>query len=193
VSVIAIDTASRSAAWVLLVDDAGAIAASREVPGRALDTRLAGALSSLLDERPAAVVVLTGPGSYTGVRAGMAAALGLAVGLGIPLHGLGNLEAVAWAAGRDPGTVFRALADAGRGGVYLARFAARADGVARLSEVERVAAADVEGGTRLFATQSLAGLEVEVVEAATALAAAVTPALARAPLSATGLAAIHAV
>jgi tRNA threonylcarbamoyladenosine biosynthesis protein TsaB len=193
VSTVAIDTAARQAAWALLVDDSGAVLESREVPGGELDRRLPGALSSLLAGRPEAVVVLTGPGSYSGVRAGMAAALGLAVALGVPLCGLGNLEAVAAVAAVEPGSVFRALADAGRGGVYVATFASGGGVTTQLTEVERVAAAELDGGMRSFATGRIAGLEVELVDAVRALAAAVAPARARAPLRAAGLAAIHAV
>ena len=39
--------------------------------------------------------VCTGPGSFTGVRVGIAAARGLAMGLGIPAIGIGRLEALA--------------------------------------------------------------------------------------------------
>jgi tRNA threonylcarbamoyladenosine biosynthesis protein TsaB len=39
-----------------------------------------------------------GPGSFTGIRAGLAAAKGIALGLGLPLLGVGSLEAMAAAA-----------------------------------------------------------------------------------------------
>ena len=38
--------------------------------------------------------VCTGPGSFTGIRAGVAAARGLALGLGVPAVGITRLEAV---------------------------------------------------------------------------------------------------
>ncbi|MHA1108704.1 MAG: tRNA (adenosine(37)-N6)-threonylcarbamoyltransferase complex dimerization subunit type 1 TsaB [Alphaproteobacteria bacterium] len=47
------------------------------------------------------VAVTVGPGSFTGLRAGLAAAQGLSRALGIRLHGVTTLEAVAFAARRD--------------------------------------------------------------------------------------------
>jgi tRNA threonylcarbamoyl adenosine modification protein YeaZ len=124
-SVVAIDTADRLSAWVLRTDAAGGILDEREIPGGQLDARLAEAIAELLEHDTEAIVVLTGPGSYSGVRAGMAAALGVASARHLPLHGAGNLLAVAAAARPGEGEAIVAVADAGRGGVYLARFVGR--------------------------------------------------------------------
>ena len=66
-----------------------------------------------------ALVVGRGPGSFTGVRIGVATAKGLSCGLSRPLYGVSALDATAWeawAAGRR-GLVAVAL-DAMRGEVY---------------------------------------------------------------------------
>jgi N6-L-threonylcarbamoyladenine synthase len=68
-----------------------------------------------------ALLVGRGPGSFTGVRIGIATAKGLACGLGIPLYGASALDAVAWTAWKRGmrGRVAVA-ADAMRGEVYPA-------------------------------------------------------------------------
>ena len=65
------------------------------------------------------IAVTVGPGSFTGVRVGVAAARGLALALDIPAVGIGSLEAIALPVrrARDNGTVLAAL-DAKRGEVY---------------------------------------------------------------------------
>lgn len=69
--------------------------------GRAHSRRILSALQTLLAEQGlapgdlAAVAVSIGPGSFTGVRVGLAAAQALAWGAGIPLYAAPTLEALA--------------------------------------------------------------------------------------------------
>ena len=68
-----------------------------------------------------AVAVGVGPGSYAGVRAAVATAKALAWACGLPLLGVGSLQALAFAAGPWPGPVW-ATWDARRGRVYAAAY-----------------------------------------------------------------------
>lgn len=63
--------------------------------------------------------VTVGPGSFTGLRVGLAFAQGLGAALGRPVVGISTLDALAASAG--PGSATAALIDARRGQVY-ARF-----------------------------------------------------------------------
>lgn len=70
-----------------------------------------------------AVAVATGPGSFTGIRVGVAAARGLALTLKIPAIGVTTLEAIA-AETRDafPGRAVLAALDAGREEIHAALY-----------------------------------------------------------------------
>lgn len=68
-----------------------------------------------------AVLVGTGPGSYTGLRVGIATALGLARAAGAQARGVPSGETLAFGA-LDPGQSAFHLIDARSGGFYLARF-----------------------------------------------------------------------
>jgi tRNA threonylcarbamoyladenosine biosynthesis protein TsaB len=122
---LAIDTAGPACA-VAVVRDGVVLARTSEEIGRGhaerlmpmIEAALAGAHIAFADLN--AVAVTTGPGSFTGVRVGVAAARGLAVALGIPAIGIGSLDALAFPIVRErsSGTVVAAL-DAKRGDVYL--------------------------------------------------------------------------
>lgn len=63
-----------------------------------------------------------GPGSFTGLRVGIAFAQGIALGLGIPLVGVGSLEAMARACPPEVGSPRIALLDARREEVFAQAF-----------------------------------------------------------------------
>ena len=68
-----------------------------------------------------AIAVCQGPGSFTGLRIGMAIAKGLALGLDIPILAIPALEVVAYAAG-DPGTRIWSVIELGRGRLCVAPY-----------------------------------------------------------------------
>jgi tRNA threonylcarbamoyladenosine biosynthesis protein TsaB len=67
------------------------------------------------------VVCSIGPGSFTGIRIGLATAMGVAHGRGIPLVGISTLDALAGSWTAWAGDVFPVI-DARRGNIYTARY-----------------------------------------------------------------------
>ena len=90
-----------------------------------------------------ALAVGTGPGNFTGVRIAVAAARGLALGLGIPAIGVTRLEALAHGLPRP----LRVIEDARRGEVYAQDFTEDGPGIARLADAHSLSSAtNVTGG-----------------------------------------------
>lgn len=80
-----------------------------------------------------AVVVGVGPGSFTGVRIGVATAKGIAFGLGAPLFAASTLDAVAWRFSDEEG-LLGVVGDAMRGEVYPMLYRLHSGRVERLGE-----------------------------------------------------------
>jgi tRNA threonylcarbamoyladenosine biosynthesis protein TsaB len=100
----------------------------RGAPGAGQADRLVELIDAALDTAGVGyldldvIAVNHGPGSFTGVRAGVAAARGLALALGRPVIAVNTLEALATTVGVQPaGTIVAAL-DARRGQVYVQTF-----------------------------------------------------------------------
>jgi tRNA threonylcarbamoyl adenosine modification protein YeaZ len=128
VLLLAFDTAT-PAVTVALHDGARVVAQESAVDARRHGELLAPAIATVLSTAGAApadltaIVVGTGPGPYTGLRAGLVTARVLGSALRIPVDGVCTLDAIARAAaagagGRD----FVVATDARRKEVYWARY-----------------------------------------------------------------------
>ena len=93
-----------------------------------------------------AAAVAAGPGSFTGVRIGVAAAKGFAWGREIPCYGVSTLEAMALSLGVYQGYVCPCM-DARRSQVYNALFYVNQGAVERVTEDRAISLAEL--GTEL--------------------------------------------
>lgn len=117
--ILIIDTAT-AACSVALVDGGGAIDERCELIGRGHAERLLPMVRELLaGRRPSAILVDCGPGSFTGVRVGVAAAHGLAIGWQVPVSGYSSMSVIAAAAGTDVAVALQG----GHGQIFVQSFA----------------------------------------------------------------------
>lgn len=118
--ILLIDTCGETGTIALAETEASRVITTATLPGRTASERLLpevrslGPLGSL-----GAIVVVHGPGSFTGVRVGLSAAKGLCEALNLPLIAISRLAVLAHSANLPPATHVHAVLDAGRGEFYL--------------------------------------------------------------------------
>jgi tRNA threonylcarbamoyladenosine biosynthesis protein TsaB len=118
---LAFDTSS-AACTAALFDESGTLLDRRdEQIGRGHSERLVPMLDELLGGRRAdRILVGVGPGSFTGIRVGIAAAHGLAIGWGAELAGMSSLALIAAGVGQ-PGEIAVAITG-GHGELFVQSF-----------------------------------------------------------------------
>ncbi|WP_320779674.1 tRNA (adenosine(37)-N6)-threonylcarbamoyltransferase complex dimerization subunit type 1 TsaB [Streptomyces sp. CRN 30] len=123
---LALDTAT-PAVTVALHDGTAVVASSSQVDARRHGELLLPAVDRVLAEAGTRLDAVTGiavgvgPGPYTGLRVGLMTADTFGLALGVPVHGLCTLDALAYAADLDG--PFVVATDARRKEVYWARYA----------------------------------------------------------------------
>jgi tRNA threonylcarbamoyl adenosine modification protein YeaZ len=106
-AILALDTSSSRVVVALGLPDGTPIGETTWVAGHRHGETLLPSLGRILGEnnvrrsRLTAIVVGTGPGTFTGLRVGLATAKGLAHGLGIPIVGIASSDALLDAARAD--------------------------------------------------------------------------------------------
>jgi len=122
--ILAFDT-STAACTAALFDGSGAfVARADERIGRGHSERLVPMLEELLQGRRADhILVGVGPGSFTGIRVGLAAAHGLAIGWNAGISGMSSLGLLAASATTD--TVVGAAMIGGHGELFVQQFDGR--------------------------------------------------------------------
>ena len=119
---LVIDSVSAACSAALIDAGGGVVAEAHEVVGRGHAERLVPMVAELLDGRiPDAVLVDCGPGSFTGLRVGLAAAQGLAIGWSVPIAGYAAPALLAAMAGR-PGVPVAAAIQGGHGELFVQSF-----------------------------------------------------------------------
>ncbi len=103
---LVIDSATAACSAALIDAQGNLIEERHEVVGRGHAERLLPMIEDLLaGRRPDSILVDCGPGSFTGVRVGLAAAHGLSIGWGVPIAGYSSLAAIAAASGEAEAAV----------------------------------------------------------------------------------------
>jgi len=135
--VLGIETATFCGGVALLADDRLVASLTLNSP-TTHSTRLLAAIARLTAEaqidvrKLSGIAVSIGPGSFTGVRIGLAAAKGLALAFNVPVAGVSSLEGLAVRAGRDSRLICPVI-DARRKETFVAAYRwTRSDALPRM-------------------------------------------------------------
>ena len=133
-----------------------------DLEGKTYSATLVAAVQELLRKEGIAlaevgcIVVVTGPGSFTGVRVGLSAVKGFALGAGIPVIAVSRLEVLAHKSGcasaaldAHRNEVYLRVVQPGSGAMELLAGRTQLDQFARLSTPECIAVCDESAATLL--------------------------------------------
>ncbi|GAA4769450.1 tRNA (adenosine(37)-N6)-threonylcarbamoyltransferase complex dimerization subunit type 1 TsaB [Stakelama sediminis] len=122
---LVLDTAT-AACSVALIEDGHIVDARHDVVGRGHAEHLLPMVAELAESgRADAILVDCGPGSFTGVRVGIAAARGLGLGWEVPVHGYSSLPLLAAAhfSNHPDCEALAVVLEGGHGEVFMQHFA----------------------------------------------------------------------
>lgn len=120
--ILALDTSTAACTAALLELDGTVVASRDEQIGRGHAERLVPLIEEVLSGHvPTRIIVGVGPGSFTGLRVGIAAAHGLSIGWSVPLTGMNSLALLAAAAPEGDGEVVVAV-NGGHGEIFCQSF-----------------------------------------------------------------------
>lgn len=155
---------SAAACSVALLDGADVVDSRHEVVGRGHAERLVPMIGELAGGgRADTVLVDCGPGSFTGIRVGIAAARALGIGWGVPVHGYSAVALIAASAVADYGAERIAVVlEGGHGEVFVAPFD-------RLSPAGPLASLTPEAALAAIGDRAIFGTGIRWVDAGTDL------------------------
>ena len=120
--ILAFDTSTAACTAALMEPDGTVVASRDEIIGRGHAERLVPMIEEMLDGHvPSRILVGVGPGSFTGLRVGIAAAHGMAIGWRVPLAGMNSLALLAASAPPGEGKIAAALSG-GHGELFVQTF-----------------------------------------------------------------------
>lgn len=147
---LVIETATAACSVALIEADA-VVARAHDVVGRGHAERLVSMIAALPEGgRADAILVDCGPGSFTGIRVGLAAALGLSLGWGVEVAGFSSLALVAAGGIAARGGPLAVVLEGGHGEVFMQAYSPLLAPLAPFASLKPAAALDAILGCRVI-------------------------------------------